>query len=64
MVSRAEGSRAALRPARIEARVRELATGLKAGLARLPGAKHRIAAAPTGGVRFCLHIYNTMEEID
>jgi selenocysteine lyase/cysteine desulfurase len=27
-------------------------------------AKHRIAAAPTGGVRFCPHIYNTMEEIE
>jgi selenocysteine lyase/cysteine desulfurase len=27
-------------------------------------AKHGIAAAPTGGVRFCPHIYNTMEEID
>ncbi len=27
-------------------------------------AKHQIAAAPTGGVRFCPHIYNTMEEID
>lgn len=26
--------------------------------------KHRIAAAPTGGVRYCPHIYNTMEEID
>jgi selenocysteine lyase/cysteine desulfurase len=84
-------------PARIEARVRELAAALKEGCARLPGAKlrtstrpelsagvcvvefegkdsrkiyealyarHRIAAAPTGGVRFCPHIYNTMEEID
>jgi selenocysteine lyase/cysteine desulfurase len=84
-------------PARIEARVRELATALKEGCARIPGArlltstrpelsagvcivtfegkdnrkiyealyaKHRIAAAPTGGVRFCPHIYNTMEEID
>jgi selenocysteine lyase/cysteine desulfurase len=84
-------------PARIEARVRELAATLKEGCARLPGArlrtstrpelsagvlvvefeakdsrkiyealyaKHRIAAAPTGGVRFCPHIYNTMEEID
>jgi isopenicillin-N epimerase len=27
-------------------------------------AKHRIAAAPTGGIRFCPHIYITMEEID
>lgn len=26
--------------------------------------KHRIAAAPTSGVRYCPHIYNTMEEID
>ncbi|MCI0339136.1 MAG: aminotransferase class V-fold PLP-dependent enzyme [Acidobacteria bacterium] len=26
--------------------------------------KHGIAGAPTGGVRFCPHIYNTMEEID
>ena len=26
--------------------------------------KHRIAAAPTGGVRFSPHIYNTMEEIE
>ncbi|QQS45515.1 MAG: aminotransferase class V-fold PLP-dependent enzyme [Acidobacteriota bacterium] len=84
-------------PARIEARVRELAAALKEGLVRLPGAKlktstrpelsagvcvvefegkdsrkiyealyagHRIAAAPTGGVRFCPHIYNTMEEIE
>jgi selenocysteine lyase/cysteine desulfurase len=84
-------------PARIEARIRELATALKEGCARIPGArlltsirpelsagvcivtfegkdnrkiyealyaKHRIAAAPTGGVRFCPHIYNTMEEIE
>jgi len=84
-------------PARIEARVRELAAAQKEGLVRLPGAKlktstrpelsagvcvvefegkdsrkiyealyagHRIAAAPTGGVRFCPHIYNTMEEIE
>jgi selenocysteine lyase/cysteine desulfurase len=27
-------------------------------------AKHGIAGAPTGGVRLCPHIYNTMEEID
>jgi selenocysteine lyase/cysteine desulfurase len=27
-------------------------------------AKHAIAGAPTGGVRLCPHIYNTMEEID
>ncbi len=27
-------------------------------------ARHQIAAAPTGGVRFCPHIYNTMDEID
>ena len=26
-------------------------------------AKHGIAGAPTGGVRFCPHIYNTMDEI-
>ena len=26
-------------------------------------AKHRIAGAPSGGVRFCPHIYNTMDEI-
>jgi isopenicillin-N epimerase len=84
-------------PARIEARIRELAAALKEGCARIPGArvmtstrpelsagvcvvtfegkenrkiyealyaKHRIAAAPTGGIRFCPHIYNTMEEID
>ena len=85
-------------PARIEARIRELATALKEGAGKIPGAKlitsanpelsagvcafrfegidnekvyetlyakHGIAAAPTGGgVRFCPHIYNTMEEID
>jgi isopenicillin-N epimerase len=84
-------------PARIEARIRELAAALKDGCAKLPTArlltsskpelsagvciltfdgkdsrkiyellysKHRIAAAATGGVRFCPHIYNTMEEID
>ena len=83
-------------PARIEARIRELATALKDGASRIPGAtlitspnpelsagvcvvrfdgvdnqkvyealyaKHGIAGAPTGGVRFCPHIYNTMEEI-
>jgi selenocysteine lyase/cysteine desulfurase len=27
-------------------------------------AKHAIAGAPTGGVRFCPHIYNTLEEVD
>ena len=27
-------------------------------------AKHGIAGAPSGGVRLCPHIYNTMEEID
>lgn len=27
-------------------------------------AKHAVAGAPTGGVRLCPHIYNTMEEID
>src|SRR5215813_9843314 len=27
-------------------------------------AKHGIAGAPTGGVRLCPHIYNTLEEID
>jgi selenocysteine lyase/cysteine desulfurase len=27
-------------------------------------AQHRIAGAPTGGVRLCPHIYNTMEEIN
>jgi selenocysteine lyase/cysteine desulfurase len=26
--------------------------------------KHGIAGAPTGGVRFCPHIYNTMEQIE
>jgi isopenicillin-N epimerase len=84
-------------PARIEARMRELAAALKEGCARIPGArlltstspelsagvcvvtfegketrkiyealyaKHHIAAAPTGGIRFCPHIYNTMEEIE
>lgn len=25
---------------------------------------HHIACAPTGGVRFCPHIYNTLEEVD
>ena len=84
--------------ARIEARIRELATALKEGASKIPGAKlmtsanpelsagvcvikfegidnqkvyetlyakHGIAAAPSGGgVRFCPHIYNTLEEID
>lgn len=84
--------------ARIEARIRELATALKEGAGKIPGArlitstnpelsagvcaikfegidnqkvyealyaKHGIAGAPTGGgVRFCPHIYNTIEEID
>jgi selenocysteine lyase/cysteine desulfurase len=27
-------------------------------------ARHGIAGAPTGGVRFCPHIYNTLEEIE
>jgi len=27
-------------------------------------AKHGVAGAPTGGVRLCPHIYNTLEEID
>ncbi|MGH9766597.1 MAG: aminotransferase class V-fold PLP-dependent enzyme, partial [Blastocatellia bacterium] len=27
-------------------------------------AKHGVAGAPTGGLRFCPHIYNTLEEID
>ncbi len=82
---------------RIEARIHELATALKEGLNKVPGArlrtsikpelsagvvvvgfdgldnqkiyealyaKHGVAGAPTGGVRFCPHIYNTMEEID
>jgi selenocysteine lyase/cysteine desulfurase len=86
-----------LGPARIEARIRELATALKEGLQKLPGAKlrtsmkpelsagvcvvrfdgadpqkmyeslyarHGIAGAPTGGVRLCPHVYNTLEEID
>jgi selenocysteine lyase/cysteine desulfurase len=86
-----------LGPARIEARMRALATALKEGLQKLPGARlrtslkselsagvcvvrfdgadvqkmyetlyaqHRIAGAPTGGVRLCPHIYNTMEEIN
>ena len=86
-----------LGPARIEARVRELAAALKEGMLKLPGAKlrtplkpelsagvcivqfagadsqkiyealhanHGIAGAPTGGVRCCPHVYNTMEEID
>lgn len=86
-----------LGPARIEARMRELATALKEGLLKLPGAKlrtslkpelsagvcvvrfdgvevqrmyevlyakHGIAGAPTGGLRFCPHVYNTMEEMD
>jgi isopenicillin-N epimerase len=84
-------------PARIDARIHELAAALKEGCARIPGvklltstktelsagvcvvraegkdsrkiyealyAKHQIAAAATGGIRFCPHIYNTMEEID
>jgi selenocysteine lyase/cysteine desulfurase len=84
-------------PARIEARLRALATALKEGLRKLPGAqlrtslepalsagvcvvqfagvdarkmyealyaKHGVAGAPTGGVRLCPHIYNTMEEMD
>jgi selenocysteine lyase/cysteine desulfurase len=84
-------------PARIEARIRELATTLKEGARKIPGAKvitstnpelsagvcvirfdgidnqkiyealyakHGIAGAPSGGVRFCPHIYNTMEEIE
>jgi selenocysteine lyase/cysteine desulfurase len=84
-------------PSRIEARVRELATALKEGASKIPGAKlltstkpelsagvaifsfegvetrkahealysqHRIAGAPTGGIRLCPHIYNTMEEVE
>jgi isopenicillin-N epimerase len=84
-------------PARIEARILELAAALKEGCRKIPGARLRtstnpdlsagvcvigfegldnqkiyhalyarygIAGAPTGGVRFCPHIYNTMEEID
>jgi selenocysteine lyase/cysteine desulfurase len=27
-------------------------------------AKHNIAGASTGGVRFCPHVYNTLEEIE
>jgi selenocysteine lyase/cysteine desulfurase len=27
-------------------------------------ARHGVAGAATGGVRFCPHIYNTLEEID
>jgi selenocysteine lyase/cysteine desulfurase len=83
--------------ARIEARIRELATSLKEGARKIPGARlitspnpelsagvcvirfdgidnqkvyealyarHGIAGAPSGGVRFCPHIYNTMEEIE
>jgi selenocysteine lyase/cysteine desulfurase len=83
--------------ARIEARIRELATALKEGARKIPGARlvtsdnpelsagvcvvrfdgidnqkvyealyarHGIAGAPTGGVRFCPHVYNTMEEIE
>jgi selenocysteine lyase/cysteine desulfurase len=75
----------------------ELASALKEGCSKIPGArlrtsinrelsagicvvtfegldnhkiyealytKHGIAAAPTGGVRFSPHIYNTLEEID
>jgi selenocysteine lyase/cysteine desulfurase len=82
---------------RIEGRIRELATALKEGARKLPGARlitsaspelsagvcvirfdgidnqrvyetlytrHGIAAAPSGGVRFSPHIYNTMEEIE
>lgn len=26
--------------------------------------KHGVAGAATGGVRFCPHVYNTLEEID
>ncbi len=26
--------------------------------------KHNIAGAATGGVRFCPHVYNTLEEIE
>ncbi len=84
-------------PTRIEARIRELATALKEGMAKIPSAKlrtstkpelsagvcvvefsgmdqqkiyealyvkHGIAGAPTGGVRLCPHVYNTLEEID
>jgi selenocysteine lyase/cysteine desulfurase len=83
--------------ARIEARMRELATALKEGVGKIPGvklitsnkpelsagvcvvgldgidhrkvyealyAKYGVAGAPTGGVRLCPHIYNTMEEIE
>lgn len=84
-------------PARIEARVLELAAAMKEGLGRIPGARlatsrapelsagvivlridgvdnrrlyevlyteHGIAGAPTGGLRFCPHIYNTMADVD
>lgn len=84
-------------PARIEARILELAAALKEGVRKIPTAKlrtstkpelsagvcvigfegvdhqkvyealytkHGIAGAATGGVRFCPHIYNTLEEID
>ena len=84
-------------PARIEARVMELAAALKEGLAGMRGARlatsrapelsggvvvvrfdgadnrrvyealyteHGIAGAPTGGLRFCPHIYNTMAEVE
>lgn len=84
-------------PARIEARVVELAAAMKEGLARIPGARlatspvpelsggvvvvrvegadnrrlyealyaeHGIAGAPTGGLRFCPHVYNTLTEVE
>jgi selenocysteine lyase/cysteine desulfurase len=83
--------------ARIEARIRELATVLREGARKIPGARlitsdkpelsagvfvirfdgidnqkvyealyarYGIAGAATGGVRFCPHVYNTMDEIE
>ncbi len=88
---------ASIGPGVIEARIVELATRLKDGLTRLPGAtlvtprsaelshgvvvtrfanrdttamyealyrEHGIAGSPTGGLRFCPHVHNTMEEIE
>lgn len=82
---------------RIELRVHELASILKQGVSKIPGAQlktsvdtslsggvcvmefegkdngkiyeqlykeYGIAGAPTGGVRLCPHIYNTMDEIE
>lgn len=84
-------------PARIEARVLELAAAMKEGLGSIPGARlatsgspelsagvivtrfegadnrrvydalhaqYGIAGAPTGGLRFCPHIYNTMADVE